>query len=160
MSASFLLKNISRSSIIVGSSVVEDSFNEGLAADWTGVVGAVGADAAATEEEFATLGRFHRFRIGIAVLDAEDFGSTVRAFDGLATDLYCRIVDVNGFLQVIVVSAQEVAGDAVRMLKEGIAWLGAGEHCVAYHVALHGVVVGIFRRIDPIVSEFFNFVYL
>ena len=54
---------------------------------------------------------------------------------------------------MIVVSAQEVAGDTVRMLKDGVAWLGAGEHCVAFHVALHGVVVGIFRRIDPIVAN-------
>ena len=80
-------------------SVYFDGLDEGLAAAGTGVVGAVRADAAATEEEFATLGRFHRFRAGIAVLDAEDFGSTVRAFDGLATDRYCRIVDVNGFFR-------------------------------------------------------------
>ena len=153
VSASFLLKNISRSSIIIGSSFVEDDFNEGLAADWTGVVGAFGADAAATEEEFATLGCFHRFRAGIAILDTEDFGSAVRTFDGLATDRYCRIVDVNGFLQVIVVSAQEVAGDIVRMLKDWVAWLGVGEHYKAFHVALQGVVVGIFRMIDPVVAN-------
>ena len=79
------------------------------AAGWAGVVGAAGADAAAPEEDFATLGCFHRFRAGIAVLDAEDFAAAVRAFDRFAMDRNRVVFDGYEFLEVVVVYLQEAA---------------------------------------------------
>ena len=54
---------------------------------------------------------------------------------------------------MIVVSAQEVAGDTVRMLKDGVAWLGAGEHCVALVVAVLDDGVINVGTIDPVVAN-------